>query len=106
MPTPAARQPNRKSPQQPKSAGPCVLVIFGITGDLARRLLFPALYNLAKHKILPEHFAVAGFALAEVNEQQLRDSLAADLKQAMGSDADAGIVQRLVSRLRFVPSDF
>src|SRR4051812_12074139 len=102
--TPAGRRQNRKAEPQPKSAGPCVLVIFGITGDLAKRLLFPALYNLAKHKFLPERFAVVGFALAEMNEQQVRDSLASELKQAMGPDADTGIIQRLVSRLKFIAS--
>ena len=87
-------------------AGPCVLVIFGITGDLARRLLFPALYNLASHKLLPEQFAIAGFALGDISEQQLQERLAEDLRQTIGSDADGEIIQWLISRLRFVGSDF
>ena len=89
-----------------KHVGPCVLVIFGITGDLTSRLLFPALYNLARHKLLPEQFAVAGFALANLNEAQLRDRLAGDLRAAIGPDADAHIIQWLVSRVRFIQSDF
>jgi glucose-6-phosphate 1-dehydrogenase len=89
-----------------KPAGPCVLVIFGITGDLAARLLFPALYNLARNKLLPANFAVAGFALADTSEQELRDKLAADLRADIGSDADNDVIQWLVSRLRFVGSDF
>jgi glucose-6-phosphate 1-dehydrogenase len=89
-----------------KPAGPCVLVIFGITGDLAARLLFPALYNLARHKLIPANFAVAGFALADTNEQQLRDKLAGDLRTAAGPEADNDTIQWLVSRLRFVGSDF
>ena len=44
----------------PKPAGPCAMVIFGITGDLSKRLLLPALYNLATHGLLNEHFSLAG----------------------------------------------
>jgi glucose-6-phosphate 1-dehydrogenase len=36
----------------PKPAGPCAMTIFGVTGDLSKRLLFPALYNLAQQKLL------------------------------------------------------
>jgi glucose-6-phosphate 1-dehydrogenase len=89
-----------------KPAGPCVMVIFGITGDLAARLLFPALYNLARSKLLPENFAVVGFALPDTNEQQLRDKLANDLRSVIGTEADNDTIQRLVSCLRFVGSDF
>jgi glucose-6-phosphate 1-dehydrogenase len=89
-----------------KPAGPCVLVIFGITGDLTKRLLFPALYNLARYKLLPEHFGVAGVALTDIDEQQLRDRFTEDLKQAIGPEADLDTIYWLVSRLRYVPSDF
>ena len=89
-----------------KPAGPCVLVIFGITGDLAARLLLPALYNLARNKLLPDNFAIAGFALADTTEQQLRDKFVDDLQTIFGQDADNDTIQRLVSRLRFVGSDF
>ena len=40
--------------------GPCAMVIFGAGGDLTKRLLFPALYNLARTKLLPENFAIVG----------------------------------------------
>ena len=38
----------------------CTMVIFGATGDLTKRKLFPALYALAYRKLLPEHFAIVG----------------------------------------------
>jgi glucose-6-phosphate 1-dehydrogenase len=103
---------NEATNRQPESwhestpAGPCVFVIFGITGDLAARLLFPALYNLARQKLLPANFALAGFALADTTEQQLRDKLANDLRTVFGPKADNDTIQFLVSRLRFVGSDF
>jgi glucose-6-phosphate 1-dehydrogenase len=90
----------------PKPAGPCVLVIFGVTGDLSKRLLFPALYNLARQRLLPEHFAVTGFASSNITEDELRDRLAADLKQVIGPEAKTEIIQWLLSRLRYIASDF
>ncbi|HEV3331085.1 MAG TPA: glucose-6-phosphate dehydrogenase [Bryobacteraceae bacterium] len=89
-----------------KPAGPCVLVIFGITGDLAARLLVPALYNLASTGLLPDNFAIAGFALPETTEEQLRDKLVNDLRTTIGPEADQTIIDRLMSSLRFVGSDF
>jgi glucose-6-phosphate 1-dehydrogenase len=97
---------NHKLWSDAKPAGPCVLVIFGITGDLTSRLLFPALYNLVHDGFVPEQIAVAGFALGEVGEQQLRDSLAGSLRQQFGQECDQALVNKLVSRVRFVPSDF
>jgi glucose-6-phosphate 1-dehydrogenase len=82
------------------------MVIFGITGDLTARLLFPALYNLAHDHFVSEQIAIAGFALGDVNEQQLRDSLADALRNQFGKDSDPELVKRLASRVRFVPSDF
>jgi glucose-6-phosphate 1-dehydrogenase len=99
--------PNKEeSRQSTKPVGPCAFVIFGITGDLTSRLLFPALYNLAHSKLLPEEFAVAGFSSSDLNELQLRDKLAMGLRQAIGTEADPEIIQWLVSRVRFVQSDF
>ncbi len=51
---------------------PCTLVIFGGTGDLARRRLLPALYNLALDGLLPAHYAVVGFARDELNDPEFR----------------------------------
>ena len=44
----------------------CVLTIFGASGDLTKRKLIPALYNLALEKRLPERFAVVGYARSEI----------------------------------------
>jgi glucose-6-phosphate 1-dehydrogenase len=89
----------------PKPAGPCVMVIFGITGDLTKRLLFPALYYLAEQKLLPEQFAVVGYAIGDLDEQGLRDKLAGDVRTAV-ANADSAIVEWLVSRVYFVCTGF
>ena len=43
---------------------PCILVIFGAAGDLTKRKLIPALYNLRKNDLLPDNFAIIGVARA------------------------------------------
>src|SRR5690348_10653700 len=89
-----------------RPAGPCALIIFGITGDLSKRLLFPALCNLAGLHLLPDHFAIVGFALSETSEAQLRERLKGDLKHAVGLGAESETIDRLVSRVRFLSLDF
>lgn len=62
-----------------KELEPCLIVIFGATGDLTARKLFPALYNLFQNKGLPEKFAILGVARSEHDDasfaRHLRDSL-------------------------------
>lgn len=94
------------SPAGPKAAGPCILVIFGITGDLTKRLLFPALYNLSRHRLLPQHFAIAGFAISDMDQRQLQASFAEDLKRTIGPGAEQDEIDDLVARVRLVASDF
>ena len=52
-------------------ADSCVLVIFGAAGDLTSRKLIPALYNLGKSGHLPKDFAVVGFAVDDLTQEQL-----------------------------------
>jgi glucose-6-phosphate 1-dehydrogenase len=95
-----------KATSRPAPAGPCALIIFGITGDLSKRLLFPALYNLAREKALSNNFAVIGFASSDIDEQALRDSIAEDLRKAIGSEADNAVIEWLASRVRYIAASF
>jgi glucose-6-phosphate 1-dehydrogenase len=54
------------------SASACILVLFGASGDLAKRKLIPALYELARENLLPEKFALVGFARTEMSDEQYR----------------------------------
>lgn len=54
-----------------RPAGPCATVIFGAAGDLTKRLLMPALYNLAHSKLLPQEFAIVGVAHTQVSQDHL-----------------------------------
>jgi glucose-6-phosphate 1-dehydrogenase len=58
-----------------KKISPCTLVIFGITGDLAKRKLIPSLYELAADNQLPDSFNILGFARSKIQEKDLITSL-------------------------------
>jgi len=59
----------------PTPAGPCAMVIFGAGGDLTKRLVIPALYNLMTGKLLPERFALVGVDIADLSTEQWRQRL-------------------------------
>ncbi len=68
---------NREQESQPagKAAGPCVMVLFGAAGDLTKRKLVPALFNLAKAKLLPQNFAVLGVSVDDLSLEQFRSQV-------------------------------
>src|SRR5918995_6232695 len=59
----------------------CVLTIFGASGDLTKRKLIPALYNLALEKRLPQRFAVVGYARSEMTDESFRDKMREAVKE-------------------------
>ena len=60
---------------QAKKPHGCIVTIFGASGDLTKRKLIPALYNLALEKKLPERFAVVGYARSEMTHEAFRDKM-------------------------------
>ena len=64
-----------------RCAPSCVLTIFGATGDLTRRKLLPAIYDLAVQGLLPDEFAVVGFGRRPQDETEFRQSLGAGIKE-------------------------
>ena len=99
--------------RQAKPADPCAMVIFGATGDLTKRLVMPALYNLARTKVLPEHFALIGVARAEGTAESWRDELYGTLKSFVGNHAtefnidhiDEAVWKRLAEKIVYVRGD-
>src|SRR5689334_9080121 len=75
MSTVETTNPLREGLPRPRTAAPCAMVIFGATGDLTRRKLVPALYNLARAGHLPAEFAVVGFARSMGEEAAFREEL-------------------------------
>src|SRR3954454_15456187 len=54
---------------------PCILVIFGASGDLTAKKLMPALYSLALRRLLPENFAIIGAARSEESDDEFRERM-------------------------------
>ena len=63
------------------------MVIFGAGGDLTKRLLVPALYNLATTGLLPEHFELVGVDMADLDADKWRDSLHTMMQSFVGKAA-------------------
>lgn len=97
--------PSRVRPK-PKPAGPSALVIFGAAGDLTRRLLMPSLYNLADEGLLPDTFAIVGFARTDVDESALRDQFRESIRESVDPPVDEARLEWLVSRFSYLRSDF
>src|SRR5258708_22305508 len=83
-------------------ADPCILGVFGASGDLTHRLLVPALYNLGAAGLLPEHFALVGVARAEMPDDAFRDELRKSLREFSVRSVDEAIVRRLIEAATFV----
>jgi glucose-6-phosphate 1-dehydrogenase len=86
-------------------ADPCVMVIFGATGDLTKRKLFPALYNLAKGKLLAREFAVIGTARTEMNDQSFREQITQDLKKFATGEVEPDIWEWFLQRIYYLKGD-
>ncbi len=69
---PQAINPLREGLRIPRTPDPCAVVVFGATGDLTARKLVPALYNLARERLLPAGFSVVGFARRDWSDEQFR----------------------------------
>src|SRR5438552_2667008 len=88
-----------------KKPDPCSFIIFGVTGDLAHRLVIPALYNLAAADLLPEKFCVVGIARQGMTSDELRDSLIKGLHQFATRTVDDAIAMRLLDCVTCIEAD-
>ncbi|HEY0541940.1 MAG TPA: glucose-6-phosphate dehydrogenase [Actinoallomurus sp.] len=90
----------------PRVAGPCVLVLFGVTGDLARKKLLPAIYDLANRGLLPPGFAVVGFARRDWEHQDFRQLAHDAVKEHARTPFREDVWNQLAEGLHFVPGTF
>src|SRR5215207_8378478 len=89
----------------PRIAGPCSLVIFGVTGDLARKKLMPAVYDLANRGLLPPGFALVGFARRDFSNQDFAQIVHDSVKEHARTPFREEVWQQLAEGFRFVPGD-
>jgi glucose-6-phosphate 1-dehydrogenase len=85
---------------------PCVLAIFGASGDLTRRKIFPALYSLALRKLLPEQFAVVGIARTEHSTEEFVTAMEAGVGEFAHDEFRQDIWDQLAAVTRYVSMNF
>jgi glucose-6-phosphate 1-dehydrogenase len=110
---PASQATEPPPRRRPNPADPCAMVIFGATGDLTKRLVIPALYNLARTKVLPEKFALIGVARSVGTVENWRNHLHDTLKSFVGNTAtefdvdhiDEAVWKKLADKMTCVEGD-
>ena len=85
---------------------PTNLVIFGATGDLARRKLLPAVYNLAREGGLPQRFNLVGVSRAEMSDAEYREEAAEAIRAFSRTAPDDTVLEGLLAGLRYVTLAF
>src|SRR5712692_8506522 len=89
-----------------RPADPCVMVIFGASGDLTKRKLIPALYNLAKDNLLSKEFAVVGFARNELTSEEFRDMIGKEITEFATTAVDPEMWKWFAERIHYISADF
>ncbi len=90
-----------------RPADPCAIVIFGASGDLTKRLLVPALYNLACDGLLPDNVALVGTALHDMDHDSFREQMSKDIRQFTTRDSfDERVWDTVVRCLYYLPDNF
>jgi len=90
----------------PRIAGPCGLVMFGVTGDLAKRKLMPAIYDLANRGLLPPAFALTGFARREWDRQDFAKVVRDSVREHARTPFREETWNQLGEGIRFVEGSF
>src|SRR5579864_9439244 len=89
------------------SASPCALVIFGASGDLAKRKLIPAIYELARQKMLSDKFVLVGFSRSEMSDDQYRTECREAVQAfARTKPVDQAVWKRIEERTFYLRGDY
>src|SRR5437588_271732 len=107
-----AKKPVADAADDAPLAPPCVMIIFGAAGDLTKRLVVPALYNLVAARRLPDEFRIVGVDLASKTTEQWHTGLTETMRGFVGSDAefavdhiDQNVWQWLTDRMSYLQGD-
>jgi glucose-6-phosphate 1-dehydrogenase len=92
--------------QARRTPDPCALVIFGASGDLTQKKLFPALYSLAYRRLLPEHFAVVGVARTEETDEEFKERMKEAVQENGRDELVEEVWESLADGLRYIATDF
>ena len=98
--------PLREGVRLERTAEPCAVVIFGASGDLAKRKLIPALYRLVQERLLPAEFAIIGLGRTPMTDDEFREKMkAAVVEFSEAKRVDEEVWQSFAQGIRFLPSD-
>jgi glucose-6-phosphate 1-dehydrogenase len=89
-----------------RTPDPCILVIFGASGDLTKRKIFPALYSLAFRHLLPERFAVVGTARTEETDEEFKERMKEAVQEFGRDEFRDDVWETLADGMRYVSTDF
>jgi len=99
--------PFRVGLETERTSAPSVFVIFGASGDLTKRKLLPALYNLAVSRLLPPGFSIVGFSVTELTEEAFREQMHEGIsKFSRRKPVDEAVWKDFASRLHYVSGSF
>jgi glucose-6-phosphate 1-dehydrogenase len=104
--TPPQDNPLLEGLEVRRAPDPCILVIFGASGDLTTRKLFPALYSLAFRQMLPENFAVVGASRSEESDDEFRDRMKEAVQESARDAFRDDVWEKLADGMHYVPLDF
>jgi glucose-6-phosphate 1-dehydrogenase len=90
----------------PRIAGPCGMVIFGVTGDLSRKKVMPAIYDLASRGLLPPGFSLVGYARRDWADQDFAQVVHDSVKEHARTEFREEVWDQLSEGFRFVSGDF
>lgn len=90
----------------PRIAGPSGMVIFGVTGDLARKKLLPAIYDLANRGLLPAGFTLIGYGRREWSKEDFEEYVLQAVKDGARTKFRENVWERLAEGMHFVSGNF
>ncbi|MCA1593331.1 MAG: glucose-6-phosphate dehydrogenase [Acidobacteria bacterium] len=89
-----------------RTAGPCAIVIFGASGDLARRKLIPAIYRLVQQRLLPAEVAIIGLARTEMTTDEFRSKMRdAVVEFSEDKSVDEEVWNSFAQAMQYMPGD-
>ncbi|HEV7876113.1 MAG TPA: glucose-6-phosphate dehydrogenase, partial [Nocardioides sp.] len=104
--TPANPLRDPEDRRLPRIAGPCGMVLFGVTGDLSRKKIMPAIYDLANRGLLPPGFSLVGFARRDWADQDFAQIVHDSVKEHARTEFREEVWKQLAEGFRFVPGNF
>ena len=90
----------------PRTPDPCAIVIFGASGDLTRRKLFPAIYSLAVRNLVPDELAIVGVSRSEETDADFRARMKDAVREFGRDPIDEKVWKRLAAGMHYVSTDF